>query len=139
MKSELTLRIILEQPPPGVTFGIQKGKSSVYETILKQQSDGGDLVFEFPIEVRDGQTGDPDFGGPIVQGPREGRFVYLDIGTYAGETGSPWQRRLKVPLSGITRQMLKAKLLQTRIPGTGRDGTPSCGTVRDFGGWKPAE
>jgi hypothetical protein len=33
MARELTLRIIIEQPPPGVDFGLQKGSGSVYETV----------------------------------------------------------------------------------------------------------
>jgi len=131
MNGEITLRIILEQPPPGVTFGIQKGKGSIYETILKQQAAAGeDLVFEFSVPV---------VGGPIVQGPPDARFVYLDIGTYAGQAGSQWGRRLKVPLSGITSRMRQERVLETRVPGTGRDGTPNCGTVRDFAGWSAAK
>ena len=139
MTHEVTLRIILEQPPPGVSFGIQKGKGSVYETMLKQESSQGDLIFEFVVTCRMDANASPVFEGPIVQGPRDARFVYLDIGGYAGQAGSQWDRRLKVPLSGITRQMLKAPVLETRVPGTGRDGTPTCGTVRDFEGWKPAK
>jgi hypothetical protein len=28
-----------------------------------------------------------------VQGPPGQRFVYIGIGTYAGQTGTPWSRR----------------------------------------------
>jgi hypothetical protein len=84
--------------------------------------------------------GAADFRGPFVQGPRGGRFVYLDIGTLAGQHDSPWSRRLKVPLSGITTTLLRrassggCPALEARVPGTGRDGTPSCASVKDFRG-----
>ena len=35
MNQEIPIRIILENPPPGVDFGIQKERGSKYETILK--------------------------------------------------------------------------------------------------------
>jgi hypothetical protein len=132
---ELTLRIVLERPPEGVDFGIQKGRGSGYETILRQRSAGGDLSFEISVQVKAGG----DFGGPIVQGPRGGRFVYVDIGTYAGQTGTQWSRRLKIPLSGITPAMIRAgKVLEARVAGTGKDGGPTCGTATQFNGWRPA-
>ena len=37
-----------------------------------------------------------------MHGPPTERFVYVDIGTYAGQKDTLWSRRLKVPLSGIT-------------------------------------
>jgi len=72
----VTLRIVLEAPPPGVDFGIQQGRGSIYETIAKQRSAGGDLSFEFEVDVKSGPREPTDFGGPIVQGPRGARFVY---------------------------------------------------------------
>jgi hypothetical protein len=142
MERELALRIVLEKPPSGVDFGLQKGRGNDYETVQKQRSQAKDLCFEFTIGLKAGGTdATPDFSGSLVQGPRGGRFVYLDIGTYAGQTDSCWSRRLKVPLSGITwdiiDRMEKARaVLETRVPGTGRDGGPSCATVKPFDGWK---
>jgi hypothetical protein len=43
MNQELFVRIILESPPIGVDFGIQKGSGNKYETILKQRSSKNDL------------------------------------------------------------------------------------------------
>ena len=143
MELELKLRIVLERPPAGVDFGLQKGKGSRYETIQTRRSAAKDLMFEFPVGVHDRGKGEgADFRGPFVQGPRDGRFVYIDIGTYAGQTDSCWSRRLKVPLSGITWKMVERVLgdgravLETRVPGTGRDGGPSCATVKPFPGWR---
>ena len=142
MEREITLRVVLEKPPPGVDFGIQKGRGSVYETIQTRRSTGGDLRFEFHIHVKaESVAGSPDFGGPIVQGPRGGRFVYVDIGTCAGQRDTPWSRRLKIPLTGITSDVIGRVssgtngVLEARVPGTGKDGGPSCASVKDFEGW----
>jgi hypothetical protein len=143
MPEGLTLRIILELPPKGVAFAIQKGRGSTYETIQQQTSIGHDLRFEFTVEVRvtGDQTG-PDFAGPLVQGTKGERFVYVDIGTYAGQTDSCWSRRMKLPLHGITAAMIESgAVLEARIPAMAKDGGPSCGTIKPNrftgGGWKP--
>ena len=126
------MRVVLVAPPAGVDFGVQKGRGNPYETILTQRSTGDDLVFEFNVELRP----DSDFGGPIVQGPRGGRFIYIDIGTYAGQAGTPWGRRLKIPLTGIPAEAVASgSLLEARVPGTGKDGGPNCATVKPFAGW----
>jgi hypothetical protein len=128
MNNDLTLRIILERPPAGVDFGLQQGRGSDYETVQVQRSGGADLIFECSVILKPG----PDFSGPFVQGPKGGRFLYLDIGTLAGQRDSCWTRRLKIPLTGIGGE----GVFETRVPGTGRDGGPSCATVKPFSGWK---
>lgn len=145
MEHELTLRIILEKPPIDVDFGLQKGRGGDYETIQKQRSKTKDLYFEFTVRVKaTAKDAPPTFLGSFVQGPPSERFVYLDIGSYAGQTDTPWSRRLKIPLRGITSDMIDQLLddsraiLETRVPGTGRDGGPNCGTVKPFEGWKIA-
>ena len=136
-RSELKLRIILEQPPKGCDFGLQKGRGSVYEIVQTKRFAGKDLVFEFTLGVKPDGKGSPDFAGPFVQGPAGERFVYIDIGTYAGQADSIWSRRLKVPLSGITTEMIQSSaVLEARVPGTARDGGPTCATVKPFAGWK---
>ena len=86
---ELTLRIILEQPPAGVDIGLQKGHGSNYETVQTQRSKTTDLIFEFAVRVEQAKTGLPNFLGPFAQGPTHERFVYLDIGTCAGQANTP--------------------------------------------------
>jgi hypothetical protein len=128
MSSGLTFRIILEKPPSGVDFGLQQGRGSDYETVQVQRSNGADLAFECSVTLKPG----PDYSGPFVQGPKGGRFLYLDIGSYAGQMDTPWSRRLKIPLTGIDRE----GVFEARVAGTGRDGGPTCGTVKPFSGWK---
>lgn len=139
----ISLRIILEQPPAGIDFGLQKGKGSAFDVVQKQRSKGGDLEFEFTVEAKPGKDGSPNFLGPFVQGPVGERFVYINIGTYAGQTDTCWSRRLKIPLSGITWDMLRSgKVLVAHIPGTGKDGSPSCAyawrkSAGALWGWRP--
>ena len=124
--ADVKLRIILENPPAGVDFGLQRGRGNDYETVQKQRSAGADLTFEFSVPWKQGP------GGPFVQGKPGERFVYLDIGTAAGQIDSCWSRRLKIPLSGIE----PAGSYETRVKGTAKDGGPNCGTVKPFAGWQ---
>ena len=144
MEQELNFRIILESPPVGVDFGLQKGGGNDYEVVQKQRSKTGDLIFEFSARVKEGKDGEPVLLGPFTHGPPHERFAYLDIGTYAGQTDTPWSRRLKIPFRDITWDLVKkasrgANLLETRVPGKAKDGGPNCATVKPFAGWKVKE
>jgi hypothetical protein len=142
MIREFPLRIILERPTTGVDFGIQKGTGNQYETILLQKSSRSDLRFEFKILLKETKTSLYNFAGPIVQGPPNERFIYIDIGTAAGQKNSEWTRRLKIPLRDISTEIIEQILndpslvLETIVPGTGKDGGPNCATVKPFSGWK---
>ncbi len=141
MSQVLKLRITLEKPPVGVAFALQKGSGHQYEIIQMQSSNSEDLQFECMVNVKDDKDGEPNFLGSFVQGPKHGRFIYIGIGTHAGQLGSVWSRRLKIPLQGITWETVEQLLanpdsmLETRVPGTGKDGTPNCATVKPFNGW----
>jgi hypothetical protein len=124
---DISLRILLRKPTIGVDFGLQKGRGSKYEVVQKQRSTGKDLKFEFAVGVKTDKDGAPDFTGPFVQGPRGDRYFYIDIGTYAGQADACWSRKLKVPLSCISWDLLKSdSTLIADIPGTASDGGPSC-------------
>jgi hypothetical protein len=145
VERELTFRVVLQEPPSGVDFGLQIGRGADYKTVQKQRSCGQDLHFEFSVTVMAANNkAAPDFRGPVVQGPAGQRFVYIDIGTYAGQIDTPWSRRLKIPLIGITPEIIEQArvdaptVLEARVPGTGRDGGPTCATVKPFDGWKTA-
>lgn len=141
MEHELTLRIVLENPPPGVDFGIQKGSGNNYETVQTQRSIAKDLNFEFNVRVKN-KDSVPVFLGPFVHGTPKERFIYIDIGTAAGQLDSAWSRRLKIPLKEITPGILQQALLnslavfEARVQGTGKDAGPTCGTIKPFNGWK---
>ena len=143
MESELTLQIILIKPTKEVDFGLQQGAGNDYETIQKQRSTGQDLFFKFPIKIKGERKKDllPKFSGSFAQGPAANKFIYIDIGTYAGQTNTGWSRRLKIPLTGITWEDIDKLIsnphliLEAIVPGTGRDGGPNCATVKPFDGW----
>lgn len=142
ISQEIPLRIVLIAPPAGVDFGIQHGKGNTYTSIQTQRTNGGNLTFEITLNVK-GITGEepPNFHGPLAQGPAKGRFVYIDIGKLAGQADSCWQRRIKVPLAGITWELIqqtlanKKLILQSQLPGTGKDSGPSCSTLKPIDGW----
>ena len=137
----IKFRIILEKTPLNVYFGLQKGKGTLYETIQKQLGNEQNLSFEGEMQVKKTATGSYDFLGDCIQGTTTERFIYIGIGTAAGQLNSIWSRRLKVPLREITAEMM-LKLnendsfwLETKVPAIGKDGTPNCATVKPFDGW----
>jgi hypothetical protein len=141
VETKITLQIILTKPTPEVIFGLQKGAGINYETVQKQTPISNDLAFTFSINVKGDRSKDefPKLSGSFVQGSGNNKFVYVDIGTYAGQSDTIWSRRLKIPLTGITWEDIESltedSMLQTCIPGTGRDGGPNCATVKPFAGW----
>jgi hypothetical protein len=140
MKSALPIRIVLIDPPAGVTYGVQRGKGSKYAVEQAQTPNRGDVVFDFDIAVSPTADG-PNFLGDYVQGPKGRRFIYVDVGQYAGQKDTPWARRMIIRLDDVTAAMVrKASLpghrLAARIQGSGHDGGPSCATVQPIGGWK---
>ena len=145
MENKITLRIRLLKPTPGVDFGLQKGAGTNYETVQRKRSTGNDLNFEPDISLKTNKNSTLNFSGEFVQGPPSARFIYIDIGTYAGQKDSIWSRRLKIPLTGIPSETLQKLLadpgliLQTNVEGTGKDGGPNCATVKPFEGWHLAK
>ena len=139
---EIPIRVILVDPPPGVAFALQKGRGGEYEAVAVQLSGKANLVFDCTVTQKDGVGSALNFTGPFAQGPKGARFVYIGVGTFAGQKDSCWSRRIKIPLNGISKAMVRdvsaksGHTLVVRIPGAGRDGTPSCATVRPLDDWK---
>lgn len=144
MSQEVILRIVLENPTPGVEYGIQKGSGSNYETVQTQRSNSNDLCFEIRVQIKADENNNTVFFGPFTQGAPKERFIYIDIGTYAGQKDTAWSRRLKIPLKNIPKNILKRSgseiILVAKMPGSGgNDGGPTCGTIKPFDGWKLVE
>ena len=143
MESDLPVRLVLVDAPPGVDFGIQRGGGARYETLFVQHVKQGDLIFDFSLIVTENRKDSlPNFKGPFVQGPPASRFIYVDVGTYAGQKDTQWSRRMKVPLQAITWPLIRQAMskpghkLLARIPGKGKDGGPNCATVQLLGHWE---
>jgi hypothetical protein len=133
-------RIAVLQPPAGVQFRLQEGPDDLVAPV---RVTGGEIQFEFSLRLGTPRQGQPNFLGPAAQGPAGGRFVYINSGRRAGQTGTPWDRRAKVPLSGITKALVQSvlvddrRMLEARIAGTANDGGPVCATVPLLGGaWR---
>ena len=139
-QSEIRARIVIEQPVPGVLHSLQQDDAPLDP---KRSGGGEPLVFDFPLRIaraKDDQG--PKFFGPQVR--REGpvrRFVYVRIGTAAGDTGSPWTRRMKIDIHDVDPALLDAALaggvLEATINGTAKDGSPACATIRPVS-WRVA-
>lgn len=137
MKRELPVRVVVTNPLSGVTMKVQRGKNDL---LAPSSSDDKKLVFDFEITV-DTSSGEPNFLGKYAQGPKDQRFVYVNSGSYAGQHGVCWDRRAKLSLMSITEEMIEEVLavpgrrIETAMPGIGRDGGPTCASVKGLE-WK---
>ena len=124
---QIRLRIVPARATVGVDFGLQKGQGSAFEIAQKKGSQGTDIEFEFSVGIRNHAKKSPVFSGPFVQGTRDDRFVYVNIGTYAGQENPPSSCRMKALLSVITRKLINSRqLLVAKIPGTDKSCGGSC-------------
>ena len=128
-QTEIRMRIVIEHPVPGVLHSLQSGNDTPLDP--KRSASGEPLAFDFPIRIAPG----PKFFGDQVR--REGptrRFVYIRIGTMAGDHASPWSRRMKIDIHHIDPalldQALRGGVLEARINGTAKDGSPACASMR---------
>lgn len=135
MKQTLALRLIVTEPQPDVRFAMQRGKSE----LLPATESAGTLSFDFSVQVD--LSKDPmGLTGEFTQGPPASRFVYVNSGTYAGQSGTAWARRAKVPITGISAALAREAIakggkLQARVRGTAADGGPFCASVPLLSGW----
>jgi hypothetical protein len=135
----MKLRIRVVDPPAGVQLRMQRGRDELIEPIKVTKVA---VIFEFDVRVASRTGGLANFLGDFTQGPPGARFVYINSGTLAGQAGSPWTRRAKVPLTGITMKQIEqaetsGKTLTAEIEGAGRNGGPPAGTVDLIGdAWK---
>src|ERR1700733_8378016 len=136
----LLLRITVVDPPPDILWALQLGQ----DELVKPTSNAKTRIsFDFTVNVvEDSSSVGFRLRGPAVQGRPGGRFVYLRIGAYAGQVGTPIARRAKIRLEGVTSGLGKvveaerSGVLEVRFAGTDRKGDPACATVPLLGaGW----
>jgi hypothetical protein len=139
MLKEINLTIVLQNSVDGTVYGLQRGKGSNYETVQAQHGNGQDLTFEFIVLAKQTIGSVFSLSGPFCQGAPGNRFVYINIGSYAGQAGALWSGRMKVPLPEATLHNGQATIDQHRwfctVPGRTKDGKPMFATVKPFGGW----
>ena len=129
----ITLRLTIADPVPGVRYSLQKDDAP-FEPVTAADAP---LSFDVPVRL----SADNRFLGPFVR--REGparRFVYIRIGTAAGDHASPWSRRAKIDIHDIPPALLDqargGRVLEVVLPGRGKDGSPACATVRPTAPWR---
>ena len=130
----LLVRVEVAEPVAGVRLALQRGATAAAHRLPPIIESSERIAFDFEIRIEGSLTdGRPRLLGPFVQGPPAARFVYLCVGQAAGQLRSEWNRRIKVPLGGLTWDQVRAAgpgtRLTARIAGRGRDGSPACASV----------
>ena len=136
---EVRARIVIERPVVGVLHSLQEGDDAPLDP--KASKAGERLVFDFPLRIERTSDGAKFFGKQVRrEGPLR-RFVYIRVGTCAGDRASPWTRRMKIDIHDIDPALLdkamKGGVLEGTIDGTAKDGSPACATIRPVN-WRVA-
>jgi hypothetical protein len=138
-ESVLRLRINVLHPVKGVALKMQRGREALVDP---SAASAARTTFDLTVRVAGRPGGQPNFLGEFTQGPPASRFVYINAGKYAGQADTPWGRRAKIPLTGITRALVDEALhrnsvVAVDIDGRARDGGPAAATVEPLGtGWR---
>lgn len=134
MPSAITLRLTTADPVAGVAYSLQDKANTPVEPRI---AGDGPISFDVPVTLSD----DGRMTGPFVR--REGpsrRFVYIAIGTSAGQHSSEWSRRAKIDVHDIPGDLLaqarEGRVLEVILPGRAKDGGPACATVRPLQAWR---
>jgi len=130
----ITLRLTIAGPVAGVAYSLQDKVNMPVEPHIAAD---GPISFDAPVTLSE----DGRLTGPFVR--REGamrRFVYVAIGTSAGQHASEWSRRAKIDVHDIPADLLaqarQGEVLEVVLPGRAKDGGPACATVRPIQAWR---
>jgi len=122
------LRLTIADPVPGVCYSLQDKDNHPVDPV---RASSEPLSLDVPLRLSD----DGRWLGPFVrrEGPQR-RFVYIAIGTSAGDHGSEWTRRAKIDIHDLPEPLKVAArtggVPEAVLPGRAKDGTPACATVR---------
>ena len=130
---EVAARIVILNPVPGVAHSLQSRGNAPLGA--RSSTAGEPLSFDFPLRIGPGPK---FFGDQVRPEGRERRFVYIRVGSSAGQHGSDWTRRMKIdihdtPQSLLDRAIAGKGVLTFTVSGTAKDGSPACATVRPVG------
>lgn len=137
----IPVRVCVLDPLPGVMLAVQHARNG----LLRPSASSTSTLCVFDFSLRLGRAladGRPNFLGDFAHGTRDARFVYVNAGTLAGQSGTCWQRRAKLMLDTVTRAQVDAllgdpgKRLEGHIGARARDGGPACARVPIIGGWQ---
>lgn len=130
----ITVRLTIADPVAGVAYSLQDKANMPVEPRIASD---GSISFDAPITLSD----DGRVTGPFVrrEGPKR-RFVYIAIGTSAGQHASEWSRRVKIDVHDIPADLLaqarEGRVPEIVLPGRAKDGGPACATVRPLHAWR---
>jgi hypothetical protein len=133
----ITLRLRIQDPVPGVAYSLQDKKNHPVGPVVATDAS---LAFDVPLRLAPG----PRFLGEFVrsEGPSR-RFVYIAIGTSAGDHASLWTRRAKIDIhtipADVVARALEGAVLEVLLPGRAKDGGPACATVVPLQAWRIAD
>ena len=129
---EIRARLVIDRPVPGVLHSLQDGDDLPLDP--KRSSAGEALAFDFPLRIERTADGARFFGKQVRREGPVRRFVYVRVGTCAGDMASPWTRRMKIDIHDIDPALLDKAVaggvLVGTFNGTLPDGSPACATIR---------
>ncbi|MGQ0540670.1 MAG: DUF5990 family protein [Blastocatellia bacterium] len=137
MKHEIPFRIVVNKPLSGVVMKVQQGRDELLPPSVVSE---GAISFDFEITADLSGSG-PNFLGKYAQGSKDARFIYVNSGQHAGQKDTFWDRRAKLSLMSITKEQIEKVLsspdsrIEATMNGVGRDGGPTCASVKGIE-WK---
>jgi hypothetical protein len=131
-RDNVLLRLSVLSPPKGVAHSLQDKDSTPVDV---RSSTGATIRFDIPLRLEAGKTGYRFLGDFVRTEGKTRRFVYVAIGTQAGQHATEWSRRAKVDLPEPTPAMIKSAeaaglILEAAYEGTDAKGGPTCATVK---------
>ena len=102
----IPVRIVVGRPLAGVTLAVQEGRHGLLAPTVSRSDR---MQFDFSLRLgRPLPDGRPNFLGDFAHSTRDARFVYVNAGKSAGQAASPWERRAKLMLDGVTAAQVEA-------------------------------
>jgi hypothetical protein len=130
-QTEVRARIVIERPVAGVMHSLQEDDAPLDPKVSQA---GEPLAFDFPLRIERTADGAKFFGKQVRREGPVRRFVYVRVGTAAGDRASPWTRRMKIDIHDVDPALLDAALvggvLEGTLDGTLPDDSPACATIR---------
>ncbi len=123
----ITLRLSIDDPVPGLAYSLCDKKNAAIDARV---AGDGPVSFDVPLRLAPG----PRFLGEFVrsEGPTR-RFVYISLGTMAGDAASCYGGRMKIDIHDIAPALLdkalRGAVLEARLAGRSRKGGPTYATV----------
>lgn len=127
--STIQLRVICVNPPAGI-FGLQDKNRDV---VKGEPFSDTAIYFDFELNIKQADNGQPNFTGQFAHGSVKERFVYLTLKSQISEDETHIVKRIKVHLKSIQWEQVEAVLnspdhyLEVQVDGRGAASVPLLG------------